>query len=32
MKISLDFRNETCNPTQEDWGQGFTLRFQSGFT
>ena len=32
MYMSRDFRNQNGNPTQEDWGQGFTLRFQSGFT
>lgn len=32
MYMNRDFRNDNGNPTQEDWGQGFTLRMQSGFT
>lgn len=32
MYMNRDFRNENGSPTQEDWGQGFTLRMQSGFT
>ena len=32
MYMNRDFRQEGGAPTQEDWGQGFTLRVQSGFT
>lgn len=32
MYMSRDFRQENSGETQEDWGQGFTLRYKSGFT
>lgn len=32
MYMSRDFRQESAGETQEDWGQGFTLRYESGFT
>lgn len=32
MYMSRDFRNHNGRSTQEDWGQGLTLYFESGFT
>lgn len=32
MYMNRDFRQSSGPATQEDWGQGFTLRAQSGFT
>lgn len=32
MYMNKDFRQSSGPATQEDWGQGFTLRAQSGFT
>ncbi|MFP6851032.1 MAG: OprD family porin [Pseudomonas sp.] len=32
MYMSRDFRQANSGETQEDWGQGFTLRYKSGFT
>lgn len=31
MYLNRDYR-DTANETQEDWAQGFTLRYESGFT
>jgi hypothetical protein len=32
MYMNRDFRQTGGGETQEDWGQGFTLRYKSGFT